>query len=59
WRELRQRDPAAAERFLFVTGDTLGVEVNRFLRETAVEVMGKPLDLEELRRHVRARLEAA
>ncbi|HET6467424.1 MAG TPA: PAS domain S-box protein, partial [Geminicoccaceae bacterium] len=47
WRELRQRDPAAAERFLFVTGDTLGVEVNRFLRETAVEVMGKPLDLEE------------
>ena len=52
WRELKARRPELAARMVFVTGDTLGADASRFLKEAEVPVMEKPLDLGELRRRV-------
>jgi PAS domain S-box-containing protein len=52
WRELQARRPELAGRMIFVTGDTLGADASRFLKEAQVPVMEKPLDLAELRRRV-------
>ncbi len=52
WRELRAKRTELASRMIFVTGDTLGADASRFLKEADVPVMEKPLDLVELRRRV-------
>ncbi|MFO1068105.1 MAG: PAS domain S-box protein [Geminicoccaceae bacterium] len=52
WRELKASRPEVAERMVFITGDTLGADASRFLREATVPVLDKPLDLAQLRRQV-------
>jgi CheY-like chemotaxis protein len=46
---IRQRRPELARRILFVTGDLLDDETERFLRERGYPWMEKPFDSQELR----------
>ena len=50
---VHQRHPLV-RRFIFVTGDLLGGETRRFLEETGVLCVGKPFELEQIRRVVDA-----
>ena len=42
WREVRARVPALAQRMLFVTGDALSTDAQRFLAETGCRSLDKP-----------------
>jgi len=55
-RELAAVAPALARRVVFVTGDVLTPETDRFLGETGLPVLEKPLDPYDLRLKVRAYL---
>ena len=55
-RELVALAPALAKRVVFVTGDILTPETGRFLGETGLPVLEKPLDPYDLRLKVRAYL---
>ncbi len=56
YRKLERRFPALQRRIIFVTGDVLDAEKQRFLESTGVPVLTKPFDLSEVRRVVRRRL---
>lgn len=56
YREMERRFPALQRRIIFVTGDVLDAEKQRFLESTGVPVLTKPFDLSEVRRVVRQRL---
>ncbi len=56
YREMERRFPALQRRIIFVTGDVLDAEKQRFLESTGVPVLTKPFDLTEVRRVVRRRL---
>ncbi len=58
YREMARRFPALQRRIIFVTGDVLDAEKQRFLESTGVPVLTKPFDLSEVRRVVRRRLVA-
>ncbi|HSA82011.1 MAG TPA: ATP-binding protein, partial [Geminicoccaceae bacterium] len=55
-RELAALAPALARRVVFVTGDVLTPETGRFLGETGLPVLEKPLDPYDLRLKVRSYL---
>jgi signal transduction histidine kinase/CheY-like chemotaxis protein len=55
-RELAALAPALARRVVFVTGDVLTPETDRFLGETGLPVLEKPLDPYDLRLKVRSYL---
>jgi len=56
YRKLERRFPKLQRRIIFVTGDVLDAEKQRFLESTGVPVLTKPFDLSEVRRVVRRRL---
>jgi PAS domain S-box-containing protein len=55
-RELAALAPALARRVVFVTGDVLTPETGRFLGETGLPVVEKPIDPYDLRLKVRSYL---
>jgi two-component system NtrC family sensor kinase len=56
--EVRRRWPDLADRFVFVTGDTLSRETVQFLDDTRAPHVSKPVALEDVRRALRACLRA-
>jgi PAS domain S-box-containing protein len=56
YRELAARRPDLARRLVFVTGDVLAPETARFLAETGLPVIEKPIDPYDLRLKVRTHL---
>ena len=50
YRALAHQQHPLARRFIFVTGDLLGEETRSFLDESGVLCVGKPFDLEQIRR---------
>ncbi len=58
YRALEQLRPGLTSRLLFVTGDTLAPEIDRFIGETGAPVIEKPLDPQTFRRLVMERLGA-
>ncbi|PTE09068.1 hypothetical protein C9427_17960 [Mesorhizobium helmanticense] len=58
YRALEELRPGLTRRLLFVTGDTLAPEIDRFIGETGAPVIEKPLDPQTFRRLVTERLRA-
>jgi PAS domain S-box-containing protein len=58
YRALGGIRPGLTNRVLFVTGDTLAPEIDRFISETGAAVIEKPLDPQAFRRLVLERLSA-
>ncbi len=56
WREVRARQPALAQRMLFVTGDTLSPGARQFLTDTGCRGLEKPFDKADLLAAVKALL---
>lgn len=48
YRFLRQRDPEAAGRIIFMTGDQIGPETTSFLSRTGVSCLTKPFSIDEI-----------
>ncbi|GDX79154.1 hypothetical protein LBMAG42_09650 [Deltaproteobacteria bacterium] len=59
WQELRQKNPALAERVVFVTGGSMTPDVARFMLESNNPSLVKPFDFRELVELVDARVSAA
>jgi two-component system NtrC family sensor kinase len=57
YRELEQQYPELCRRVIFITGDTLNLELKAFLERTAVPTMSKPFLWEEVRQVVRGVLQ--
>ena len=57
YERVGERRPELLERFVFVTGDSLGASISRFLATSGVTHMEKPIAPQELRRLARLRLE--
>jgi two-component system NtrC family sensor kinase len=57
WREVRARAPALAQRMLFVTGDALSTDAQRFLAETGCRSLDKPFTRAALLAAVQAMLQ--
>jgi signal transduction histidine kinase/ActR/RegA family two-component response regulator len=53
FREIERRFPALRRRIIFITGDVLDRDKQRFLEETGAPFLTKPFDLGALRRLVR------
>jgi two-component system NtrC family sensor kinase len=49
WRWILMHDPALASRVVFMTGDTMSPETQRFLQEAGRPVLTKPPSLERVR----------
>ena len=49
WATVRQLDPALAERFVFLTGDTLGSGTAEFLAGVGVPSLRKPFTVRDIR----------
>ncbi len=58
YRALSDAGSVLASRIIFVTGDTLSEQAERFLAETGADVLEKPLEPRELVARVRATLSA-
>lgn len=52
YREALRRDPAAARRMVFMTGDDMGEQSRNFLEELGARALSKPFDLAAVRRAV-------
>ena len=48
WRRVLARDPALAARVIFLTGDTMSPESQKFLQEAARPVLTKPLTIDRV-----------
>jgi two-component system, NtrC family, sensor kinase len=59
YERISQVDPAAAARFVFITGDIMNERVQSFLKETGKVCLPKPLSVEELRSAIGTALKAA
>ena len=57
YEELKRTRPGLERRVLWITGDTLGTDAEELVARTGLELLPKPFDLDQLRRHVRSRLE--
>jgi two-component system NtrC family sensor kinase len=58
YREIERRFPALGRRVIFVTGDVLDAEKQRFLESSGAPFLAKPFNLSEVRRVVRRLLTA-
>jgi CheY-like chemotaxis protein len=56
YRELQNRHPGFCQRIIFLTGDTLNLETQGFLEQTAAPTLNKPFVWEEVRRIVQQAL---
>jgi signal transduction histidine kinase len=54
YAEVERRFPALRDRLVFLTGDVLSGDKRAFLERTGAPVLGKPCDLDEVRRVVNA-----
>lgn len=52
YREVERRYPELRDRFIFVTGSPLDAESQKFLEQTTVPYLCKPVELDEIRRVV-------
>jgi signal transduction histidine kinase len=52
WRWLRSNYPHLVPRVLFMTGDTMSAETQKFLQEAGCPVLNKPLAIEQIARMV-------
>jgi len=59
YRELERRHPHLLGRLIFLTGDTLSLEIREFLERTEQLSLSKPFTLEEVRRVVQRALGGA
>lgn len=50
YRALEDRHPAMVRRFILITGSSLTAEARRFVETTAVRILHKPFDVQEIRR---------
>jgi two-component system NtrC family sensor kinase len=48
WRELSNRHPSLSRRMLFVTGDTLSLDAQKFLRDSRSDSLDKPFSKGDL-----------
>ena len=53
WRAIRERDRGLAQRFVFVTGDTLSPLASEFRSESGADGLDKPFTAADLVQHVR------
>ena len=58
YRELAQQYPALCRRVIFITGDTLNLELKAFLERVMVPTMSKPFAWEDVRRVVQRVLQS-
>jgi len=56
YRAVREKRPDLARRMLFITGDVLAADIDRFLAETGAAVVEKPIDPAAFRRAVAGRM---
>ncbi|RZI86650.1 MAG: PAS domain S-box protein [Rubrivivax sp.] len=56
WRELSSRHPSLSRRMLFVTGDTLSLDAQKFLRDSRSDSLDKPFSKHDLLSKVAALL---
>jgi CheY-like chemotaxis protein len=56
YHAIREKRPELIDRLLFITGDVLAADIDRFLTRTGAAVVEKPLDPAALRRAVAGRL---
>jgi two-component system NtrC family sensor kinase len=49
WQWITEHRPATAERVVFMTGDTMSGDTQRFLSDTGRPVVTKPLTIERVR----------
>jgi two-component system NtrC family sensor kinase len=49
---ITERDPLAAERMVFMTGDRIGAETTAFIEESGVTCLPKPFSVEEVTRTI-------
>jgi signal transduction histidine kinase/CheY-like chemotaxis protein len=59
YRELAQRDPALAQRFVFLTGGAFTAAAREFLDREKVECVEKPFEIDALRAVLARRMAAA
>jgi CheY-like chemotaxis protein len=59
YEEVRRSDPAAAERFIFITGDIMNDRIQIFLKETGRNCLAKPFSVDEFRSAIGTALKAA
>ena len=50
YEHIRQQEPFLSQRFIFVTGDTVSTETQRFLQEVGLPYLSKPFTINDLRR---------
>jgi CheY-like chemotaxis protein len=50
YREVERRHPELRQRFIFITGDLLTPETQKFLEESGLSSLSKPFALDEVRR---------
>jgi two-component system NtrC family sensor kinase len=58
YRELATHSPQLLQRFIFLTGDTLGPETEAFLQQVGIPRLSKPFRAAEVRRVVQRSLQA-
>jgi len=58
WHWLRSRNPDLATRVMFMTGDTMRAETQKFLQDAGRPVMSKPLTIDQITRMVNEMLGA-
>jgi signal transduction histidine kinase/ActR/RegA family two-component response regulator len=58
YQELAARSPHLLQRFVFLTGDTLGPETEAFLQQVGIPRLSKPFRATEVRRVVQRTLQA-
>jgi two-component system NtrC family sensor kinase len=58
YRAVRQRDPAQARRFIFITGDTVSPDTRAFLQRVSNPVLSKPFKIGPLREAIESVLES-
>lgn len=58
YEKLKARGSRTAERILFITGDTVSHDTQKFMKRHSLPFLGKPFEVEDLVAKVRAELEA-
>jgi CheY-like chemotaxis protein/anti-sigma regulatory factor (Ser/Thr protein kinase) len=58
WRWIGERNPELATRVIFMTGDTMSAETQKFLQDAGRPVLTKPLGIGQIAREVEAILAA-
>ena len=59
YEQLRAENPAAAARFIFMTGDVMNEKTEQFVKQTGTICLAKPFSMEEFRGVIDRFLKAA